>query len=271
MYTGKRRTCEMKEEKMRVVEVETPEGQRRYVVIDEDGKLIGPVVRYLKYLDQIGSARQTLRSYATALRLYWEFLSQQELDWQQITIDELAQFVTWLKLPTPSLKVLPAFPVEQARSNRTINHALTVVRSFYDYHWRRADMSMNLKDQTTTFLPPRTRRYKAFLHHISQGSPVSKNILKQKEDRRQHPSILTKEQVQELLDACANERDRLLIRLLYEQAVPFICAGIKQFLNLLFGEDRWVLASVFFLLEDIFADWRSLADVVQKRFVAARP
>ncbi len=208
----------MKEEKMRVVEVETPEGQRRYVVIDEDGKLIGPVVRYLKYLDQIGSARQTLRSYATALRLYWEFLSQQELDWQQITLDELAQFVTWLKLPTPSLKVLPAFPVEQARSNRTINHALTVVRSFYDYHWRRADMSMNLKDQTTTFLPPRTRRYKAFLHHISQGSPVSKNILKQKEDRRQHPSILTKEQVQELLDACANERDRLLIRLLYESA-----------------------------------------------------
>jgi hypothetical protein len=29
--------------------------------------------------------------------------------------------------------------VTQARSNRTINHALTVVRSFYDYHcaWKK--------------------------------------------------------------------------------------------------------------------------------------
>src|SRR5258708_15796402 len=130
MYTGKRRTCEMKEEKMRVVEVETQEGQRRYVVIDEDGKLIGPVVRYLKYLDQIGSARQTLRSYATALRLYWEFLSQQELDWQQITLDELAQFVTWLKLPTPSLKVMPDFPLSKATSNPHITNTFTALSPY---------------------------------------------------------------------------------------------------------------------------------------------
>jgi hypothetical protein len=44
---------------MRVAEVEIQEAQRRYVVIDEDGKLIGLIVRYLKYLDRIGSARQT--------------------------------------------------------------------------------------------------------------------------------------------------------------------------------------------------------------------
>ena len=203
---------------MRVVEVETQNVQRRYVVIDAEGNLVEPIVQYLKYLDRIGSARQTLRSYASNLRLYWEFLLQQELDWRQITLDELARFVTWLKLPTASLKVFPAFPVEQARSNRTINHALTVVRGFYDYHWRMADLPVNLKDQTTTFLPARARRYKSFLHHISQGSAVSKNILKQKEDKRLRPPTLTKAQVQALLDACTNERDRLLIWLLYESA-----------------------------------------------------
>lgn len=47
---------------MRVVEVETQDQKIRYVVIDEDGKLVEPIVRYLKYLDRIGSARQTLRS-----------------------------------------------------------------------------------------------------------------------------------------------------------------------------------------------------------------
>ncbi len=121
---------------MRVVEVETQDHQKRYVVIDDTGEIVDPIVRYLKYLDRLGSARQTLRSYASALRLYWDFLGQQHLDWQQVTLDDLSQFVLWLKMPSGSLKVLPVQPVEQARSNRTINHALTVVRGFYDYHWR---------------------------------------------------------------------------------------------------------------------------------------
>ena len=95
-----------------------------------------PIVLYLKYLDCIQSARQTSRSYATALRLYWEILLQERLDWQQITLDDLSRFVLWLKLPSGSLKVVPAHAVAPARSNRTINYTLTVVRGFYDYYWR---------------------------------------------------------------------------------------------------------------------------------------
>lgn len=204
---------------MRVVEIEIQDGQHRYVVIDEDGELVEPIVRYLKYLDCIGSALQTLRSYAYSLRQYWEYLIQQHLDWQQVTLDDLSRFVLWLKLPSGSLKVLPVHPVPQARSNRTINHALTVVRSFYDYHWRLEEVERNAKETTTTFLPARARRYKSFLHHIAKGSPVEKNILKQKEARRLRPKTITKDQVQQLLDACGNQRDRLLIRLLYESAI----------------------------------------------------
>ncbi len=125
----------------------------------------------------------------------------------------------WLKLPSGSLKVLPTHPVPQARSNRTINHALTVVRSFYDYHWRMEEIVTNVKDKTTTFLPSRARRYKSFLHHITKGSPIEKNILKQKEAKQQRPKTITKDQVQQLLDACLNQRDRLLVRLLYESAI----------------------------------------------------
>src|SRR6266436_3948650 len=204
---------------MRVVEIETQDQQWRYVVIDEEGMLVEPIVRYLKYFDRIGAARNTLRSYATVLKQYWEYLSQQQLDWQQITLDDLAQFVLWLKLPTGSLRILPAQPVSQARSNRTINHALAVLSSFYDYHWRMDDISINVKEKTTTYLPARARRYKGFFHHITKGSPIAKNILRQKEEKRQRPKIITKDQVQDLLNACANERDRLLVRLLYETAM----------------------------------------------------
>src|SRR6266699_3044026 len=206
-------------ERMRVVEVETQDHQKRYVVIDDTGKIVDPIVRYLKYLDRLGSARQTLRSYASALRLYWDFLGQQRIDWQQVTLDDLSQFVLWLKLPSGSLKVLPAYPVPQARSNRTINHTLTVVRSFYDYHWRQEEVERNVKEITTTFLPARAKRYKSFLHHITKGSSIEKNILKQKEARQLRPKTITKGQVQQLLDACCNQRDRLLIGLLYESAI----------------------------------------------------
>jgi len=187
--------------------------------MDEEGQLVLPIAHYLKYLDRIGSARNTLRSYAAALRLYWAFLSQEQLNWQQITLDDLSRFVLWLKLPSGSLKVLPVHPVEQARSNRTINHILTVTRGFYDYHWRMEEVSTNVKEKTTTSLPARARRYKGFLHHITKGSPVTKNILKQKEAKRQRPKTITKDQVQDLLSACTNERDRLLMRLLYETAM----------------------------------------------------
>lgn len=204
---------------MQVVEVETQDHQKRYVLIDDAGVLVEPIVRYLKYLDRIGAARNTIRSYATVLKQYWDYVSQQQLDWQQITLDDLAQFVLWLKLPTGSLHILPVQPVPQARSNRTINHALTVLSSFYDYHWRMDNISTNIKVKTTTYLPPRARRYKSFLHHITKGSPVAKNILKQKEEKRERPPTITKTQVQELLDACSNQRDHLLIRLLYESAM----------------------------------------------------
>jgi integrase/recombinase XerD len=204
---------------MRVVEIDTQDYQKRYVVIDDTGNLIEPIAQYLKYLDRINAARQTLRSYAFALRLYWEYISQQQIDWQQVTLDELSGFVLWLKLPSGSLKVVPAHPVPQARSNRTINHMLTVVRSFYDYHWRMEEVVKNVKETTTTFLPARARRYKSFLHHITKGSPVEKNMLKQKETRHLRPKTITKDQVQQLLDACCNQRDRLLVRLLYESAI----------------------------------------------------
>src|SRR6266702_1433631 len=204
---------------MRVVEIETQDQQRRYVVIDDEGVLVEPIVLYLKYLDRIGAARNTLRSYATVLKQYWEYLSEQKLEWQQITLDDLSQFVLWLKLPTGSLHVLPAQPVPQARSNRTINHALTVLSSFYDYHWRMDAISTNVKEKTTIYLHPRARRYKSFLHHITKGSPVAKNILKQKEEKRQRPPTITKAQVQQLLDACTNQRDHLLVWLLYESAM----------------------------------------------------
>nr|MDQ2830038.1 site-specific integrase [Chloroflexota bacterium] len=201
---------------MRAVEVSTGDHKTRYVVVDDDGDLVGPVVRYLKYLDATGKARNTLRVYALMLALYFEYLGQSDLDWHRPTLDSMAGFVSWLKLPYRSMKVRSAQPVYQMRSNRTINLALTAVSSFYDYMRRVGEVREDLREQTTTYLPERTRGYKGFLYGIAGDSPVEKNILKQPVPRKDRPQTITKEQVQALMDACGNKRDRLLIWLLYE-------------------------------------------------------
>src|SRR6266487_3881518 len=90
---------------MRVVEIEIQDHQKRYVVIDDTGMLVEPIVRYLKYLDLIGAARQTLRSYAHMLRLYWEYVTQQQLDWQHLTPGGTNRSCTILRKDRRSRKI----------------------------------------------------------------------------------------------------------------------------------------------------------------------
>ncbi len=102
---------------MHVVEIQTQDHQRRFVVINDAGDLVEPIVQYLKYLDRIGSARNTLRAYATALRLYWQYLEQERLVWQQITLDDLARFVLWLKVSScPSCRTGTFQPHHQSNA-----------------------------------------------------------------------------------------------------------------------------------------------------------
>jgi integrase/recombinase XerD len=204
---------------MRMQQIVTQHNQKRYVVVDESGDIVTPVVLYLKYLDAIGRARNTLRSYAQSLSLYFTYLAQQKLDYQHVTLDDLGGFVLWLKNPYQSLKVLPAQPVAQARANRTINLIITAVSGFYDYLWRQDDLAANLNKKTRMLLPARSRSYKGFLHHIAKGKLIEKNLLKQRVPRRERPKTLTKEQIETLVNACENPRAQLLLTLLYESSL----------------------------------------------------
>jgi len=204
---------------MRVQEIRTSDHQKRYVVVDSNGSLVVPVARYLKYLHAIVRARNTLRSYAQSLSLYFTYLAQEHLDYQQVTLDDLGGFVLWLKNPYRSLKVLPVRPVPQARTNTTINGCITAVSGFYDYLWRQDELNTDLNEKTRTYLPARSRSYKSFLHHIAKGKLVEKNLLKQRVPRGGQPKTLSKKQIETLVNACENIRDQLLLRLLYESSL----------------------------------------------------
>jgi len=201
---------------MRVVEILTAEDRVRYAVVDEAGNLVEPIVRFLKHLDACGRARNTLLTYARMLSLYFRYLRQTEGDWRSPTLDSMAGFVSWLKSPFAASNVRSARPVHQARANTTINLALTAVASFYEYMRRVGQVSNLLREQTTTQVPEQARGYKGFLYGIATARPVEKHILAQAVPRRQRPPTIAKAQVQQLMDGCQNQRDRLLIWLLYE-------------------------------------------------------
>lgn len=59
------------------------------------------------------------------------------------------------------------------------------------------------------------RVFKDFLYHINKDRQYSARVLKLKTSKS-YPKTVTKEQVQKLVDSCVNNRDKLLICLLWE-------------------------------------------------------
>lgn len=202
---------------MRVQEVLTSTGQKRYLVVDADGNLVLPVARYLKYLDSIGRARNTLRSYAFGLKLFFDYLAQKQLDYQRVTLDDMGGFIFWLKNPYRALNVLPQQETPQACTNQTINQILTATSGFYDYLWRHEELATNLNEKTAVLLPTWHRPYKRFLQHIATEQSVAKHLLKQPVPSRK-PKTLSKTQIETLVNACHHVRDKLLLTLLYESS-----------------------------------------------------
>jgi integrase/recombinase XerD len=199
---------------MKVQEVQI-DNKKRYVLIDENNRPVVPVVKYLKYLDNIGKAENTLRAYCRHLKLYFQFLKEIDRGYKDVDLNVLAEFISWLRNPDQSIKVVQIKQTQAKRSERTVNTILTCVQGFYDYLMRIEDYEKDLSEKTKKQVIGNHRSFKPFLHHISKGKPLDKNILKIKEPRRE-VLTLTKDQVQSIHDACSNIRDALLVRILYE-------------------------------------------------------
>jgi integrase len=184
--------------------------------VDEKGFPVIPVVKYLKYLDTTGKSRNTLKTYCYALKQYFVFLQEKKKDYRKVRLEDLVEFVAWLRNPYESTKVTPLQPVKAKKTEKTINLTITAVTNFYDYLYRNEELPNDLVDKLMKqdFTGGRTR-YKDFLYHVNKNKPSNRHILKVKEPRKKL-KVLTKEEVQQLIKATTNIRDRLLIQLLFE-------------------------------------------------------
>lgn len=204
---------------MEVVKVKIEDGKERYFVADDNGLPIEPILKFIRFKDNTNFARNTLRMYCQHLKLYFEYLQQRELDFQNVTIDDLALFVNWLQNPYKSLKVIPTHQVEVARSPRTVNIIVNTVLAFYDYILRHEEYSNNISDRLRKFVSTPSRNFKGFLYGIAhEQKKVTSNILKLKVPKSK-PKTLSKEEIGTLIKTCNNLRDKFLLNLLYETGI----------------------------------------------------
>lgn len=204
---------------MEVVKVRTEDDKERYFVANDEGLPIEPILKFIRFKDNTNFARNTLRMYCQHLKLYFEYLEQRELDFQKVTIDDLALFVNWLQNPYKRLKVIPTNKVDSARSPRTINIVVNTVLAFYDYILRHEEYSNNLSDRLKKFISAPSRNFKGFLYGIAyEQKKVTSNILKLKVPKSK-PKTLTKEEITILINTCNNFRDKFLLSLLYETGI----------------------------------------------------
>lgn len=110
-----------------------------WTVLGDDAVPIEPVERYLAYLTGIERSPNTVKAYAHYLKDWCAFLTSWYLDWQEVRLEDVGEFVASLQLPPEGrdgrVAVLPS--VEHHCAETTVNRKLSAVSAFYQHAARR--------------------------------------------------------------------------------------------------------------------------------------
>jgi integrase len=170
-----------------------------------------------------GRSPNTIKSYARALALWWQFLGAYGLAWDEVRVEDFGAFLTWLR--SGDTPVVASIAPRRARfSEETIAVRLQAVMSLYrHHHFNGVETASRLYER---LLRP-GGAYKPFLEHIARRRPSTRQVVKVKRARSSVPPTLTPPQIEAICDACARwdparrewvgtVRDRLLWCLLAE-------------------------------------------------------
>ncbi len=123
---------------MLVQRVLTPDSSLDSWTVLGDGGPVEPIERYLAYLTDIERSPNTIKAYAHDLKDWFDFLDVRGLEWREVRLEDLGEFVAWLRLPPPGraggVAMLPS--AQQHCSAGTVNRKLSAVGGLYTFHAR---------------------------------------------------------------------------------------------------------------------------------------
>jgi site-specific recombinase XerD len=199
------------------------DGARTWTVVDREHRLVEAAEQYLEYLRMLGRSPNTVKSYARALGLWWQFLDVYELAWDAVTIEDLGRFLGWLRSgDEPRLASIERRPARF--SEGTVALRLQAVCSLYRYHhFNGVEAASRLYERVFSG----RHTYKPMLEHLARRRGHERRVVRVARPGPRTPPTLTPEQVRLILDTCAcwderkrdwdgSVRDRLLWALLAE-------------------------------------------------------
>ena len=198
----------------KAIDIQT--GERHSCVFDTETCLpVEPIQRYVNYCRKRQLAANTVRTYIYRLVDFWHWLEYKSLNWQDVSLNELADFANWYLLGG-EVEVIDeqVREVVSKRSPRTVNQAVTAIQGLYEFH----TIEGRIDERKFTSLAHGWGKRGGFLRGIVKSSPEKRKRIKLKEPKV-FPGCLTDSQVAELANACYTYRDRLIVMLLRETGV----------------------------------------------------
>jgi len=183
-----------------------------WTVVDDDGRPVEPIETFLAFLSGLERSPNTVRDRAMSLKLWFEFLARSSSCFDEVTVDDVARFVGWLRAPAENVIVMDERAARRRQS--TVNRHLTAVFSFYDHLARSGRCA--LAEQLREWGPRGRRDFKPFLHHATKGAPMLLRPLKVRGELPSRPKTLSREEVVAVIEACDHLRDKFLVVLLAE-------------------------------------------------------
>ena len=180
-----------------------------FVLLDQNMKLVQPVNGYLEYQALRGRAENTLQAYARDLKVFFEFLEQRDLQYEEIDVAVIREYVEYLRSPDERVVLLN---VESKRSPVTINRMIGTVHGFYCY---RSAMNGITNPIVTKDVNSPNSVFRGMLYHTRKSNHTKQSIFKIKESEyRIH--LFTAAEIQTMYSVLPTMRDKLIFKFLIQ-------------------------------------------------------
>jgi site-specific recombinase XerD len=202
-------------------------GERSWTVLGGDHRPVGPAEEFLEYLRVQRVSPNTVKSYARALALWWQYLEAFGLSWDAVTLQDWGGFLAWLRTGDgPQVVSIERRPARFAES--TIAARLQAVMSCYRYHHFTGAASGG--DLVRLVNGRGGGGYKPMLEHLARRAGRRQAVIRVRRPGSAAPPLLAPGQIERICDACAPwdaqtrrwrgcVRDRLLWALLAESGL----------------------------------------------------
>ena len=91
---------------MWVQRVLMPDGAESWTVLDAGRDPVPAVEGFLAHLQALDRSPNTIRTYATSLKLWSQLLDRVGVGVDEVTVEHVSRFVAWLRAPAENVTVL---------------------------------------------------------------------------------------------------------------------------------------------------------------------